>query len=191
MRAWLHPNVRGLLGLRWTLAILDIIERGVAHRPAQLMRLLGMRHRLVYDRLERMRNAGWLRREDNEAYPRRVEYFLRQESRWHVPLSDWRRLGLDWEIAREMLAHRWMPPLLFAAGTKPCCFLTLKALMPGIADKVLAEHLHRLHNLGILVQGGYDGKSWLLTPVGVSAMQALSLLTVVASGESRPEDEMV
>lgn len=184
MKAWLHPHVRGLLGRRWTLAMLDLIERGEATRPAHLQKRLGMRHRIVYQRLAAMTDAGWLERLDNRTYPRHVTYRLRHADRWRPPLEDWRRLGLDWSLATIMLGHRWMPTLLFATGMQPCCFQTLKALMPGIADKVLAEHLAMLQDAGLLAQGGRDGKSWLQTPKGACAFSAVSLLAVVAAGES-------
>lgn len=185
MYALSHPATRGLLGRRWTLEILDKLAHNVM-RPAHVMRALpGLSHRLAYARLDQMRHIGWVERRDNGTYPREVHYCLRDNQNWKQALQCWQRLGLGWDCARRLLGSRWYPPILYATSIAPCCFRTLETLIPGISAKVLSERLHQMETYGLILQGGRDGKSWLLSPTGQEAFQALLALALQAEQQAK------
>ncbi len=57
------------------------------------------------------------------------------------------------ELALPLLG-KWTPFILIALENKNCTFAELERTIDGISRKVLAENLHALVNMGILIKKG-------------------------------------
>ena len=92
-----------IMGCKWSMGILDAVERGVA-RPTQIERELhGISTRVLYRCMDRLQKEGFLLKESFDEIPPRVEYRFSDDGRVLMELIQHARLlGDRWHDLRPM-----------------------------------------------------------------------------------------
>lgn len=80
-REQLFHRITEVLRCKWTLAILDAMDRGV-NRPGRLQKELpGLTPKVLNERLRKLQRYGWLERHAYPEIPPRVEYTFTEQGR--------------------------------------------------------------------------------------------------------------
>lgn len=92
-------EVADVLGCKWTVAILDAMDRGV-NRPGRLLRELpGLSAKVLNQRLRKLQTFGLVVRHAHPEIPPRVEYGFTSRGRSMLDVVRAARRYADWAIA--------------------------------------------------------------------------------------------
>ena len=89
------------------------------------------------------------------------------------------RYGCPVELALDVLDGKWKPVILARLKEGPLRYGALRALVPGLSDKVLTERLHDLEELGLIDAErlpGVPGARYRLSARGESLKPVLQSL---------------
>ena len=102
-----------------------------------------------------------------------------------------KRFGCPVEFAVTVVGGKWKTVLLARLKQGPLRYGELRALTPGIADKVLTERLADLERLGLIdrrVRQGLDGRRYGLTERGERLRPVLEALHAWGEAEAEAWD---
>jgi DNA-binding HxlR family transcriptional regulator len=91
-----------------------------------------------------------------------------------------RKFSCHVELALEIVSGKWKPVILAHLKQGPLRYSELRALIPALSDKMLAQRLKDLEELGLVVRdkrGGRGARSqYALSPRGTTLRQVLQAL---------------
>ncbi len=80
------------------------------------------------------------------------------------------RVCPDFHAAIELIGRRWAGAILIALADGPHYFAELRAVIPGLSDRLLSRRLRELEAAGLVERGVHDGTparvSYALTEMG-------------------------
>jgi DNA-binding HxlR family transcriptional regulator len=147
--------LRGLLDHRWSLAVLTELHRTKGARFVPLAHRVGASPQSLRRALDALIERGLVMPNPGYGHPSRPEYVLTDAGRRIGPAAEAVFLALEHADVRDVGLRRWSLPVLTALGGGRR-FSELKALLPNVTPRALANVLKELADAGLVERTVHD-----------------------------------
>lgn len=155
------PDLARLLDSRWSVPVLAELHRGsagVSGLSGGGAKFVTLAHRLGVSRdtlsrtLTMLIDLGWVERNPGYGHPVRPEYLLSSRGVALARACDALMLSIDalGEDARDALLRKWSLPVAMAMASGSTRFSDIKAALPGVTARSLAQALKQLEGAGLI-----------------------------------------
>jgi DNA-binding HxlR family transcriptional regulator len=135
---------------RWGLAILAELDRQQGSKFVTLVSRLGVSRDSLRQALLTLAEAGLVARNPGYGHPMRPEYILTPRGEGAAPAAGRLLTRLQEEGVEEAGLRKWSMPVLKALGEGTARFGDLRAALPGISARALAQALKDLQAVGLV-----------------------------------------
>jgi DNA-binding HxlR family transcriptional regulator len=121
-------------------------------RPSELRRAIpGITIKVLNERLRKLERKGVIKRKLFPGYPLHVEYLLDSGGRKLKPVVErLKRIEIPVCFIAEVISCKWMLRILDVLNQNPMRTNQIKKKIAGISNKVLAERLRKLEQMGFI-----------------------------------------
>ncbi len=146
-----QESIIEILRCRWTILIITKIIDGLS-RPSEIKRAIpGITTKVLNERLQKLEMKGVIKRRSFSGYPLHVEYFLDVKGKKLKPLIEKiKETNISIESVAEVIKCKWMFGILSILNQASMRTSQIKRCISGISNKVLAERLRKLEQLGFI-----------------------------------------
>ncbi|GEM_PF-467707 len=140
-----------ILKCKWTILVITRIIDGLS-RPSEIKRATsGITTKILNERLKRLEARGVIKRKSFSGYPLHVEYLLDVKGERLKPVIEWmKETGIPIKSIAEVIDCKWMFGILSVLNQAPMRTNQIKKYLRGISNKVLAERLRKLEQMGFI-----------------------------------------
>ncbi|MER3445708.1 MAG: hypothetical protein C4291_02220 [Candidatus Dadabacteria bacterium] len=146
-----QESIIEILKCKWTILVVTKIIDGLS-RPSEIKRAIpGITTKVLNERLQRLETKGVIKRKLFSGYPLHVEYLLDAKGKRLKPVIEWmKETGIPIKSIAEVIDCKWMFGILSILNRAPMRTNQIKKYLGGISNKVLAERLRKLEQMGFI-----------------------------------------